>query len=233
MGKGVLLRWWENRQLGRFLRGRGLEIGALWKRFPVPATVERIWYADRLDVEGLKEHFTGHQKGVLPIDLVADAMRLPVAPCSLDFLIACNILEHLAFPLAALRHWHQALAPGGALLLRVPDKRYTFDRRRARTPLAHLVEEYEHPERFDRRAHYAEFVEHVHGRPPADPRFEKAVQKLMGKDYSIHFHAWIDDDFREIIAYTRSAWGLDWEPAVFYGGAFYRKEPAMVLRRPG
>jgi predicted SAM-dependent methyltransferase len=233
MGKGAPLRWWENRHLGRFLRGRGFEIGALWKRFPVPAAVERVWYADRLDVEGLAEHFTGHEKGVLPIDLVADAMRLPVAPRSLDFLIACNLLEHLPFPLAALRHWHEALASGGALLLRVPDKRYTFDHRRTRTPLAHLVEEYEHPERFDRRAHYADFVEHVHGRPPADPRFEKAVQKLMGKDYSIHFHTWIDDDFREIIAYTRNAWGLDWEPAVFYGGAFYRKEPAMVLRRPG
>src|SRR3972149_7948365 len=126
MGKGAPRRGGEHRQRGRHLRGRGLEGGALWKRFPVPATVERVWYADRLDVEGLKDHFTGHQKGVLPIDLVADAMRLPVAPCSLDFLIACNILEHLAFPLAALRHWHQALAPGGGLLLRVPRKRHTF-----------------------------------------------------------------------------------------------------------
>src|SRR3989338_2506528 len=212
MGKGAPLRWWENRRMGRHLRGRGLEVGALWKRFPVPATVERVWYADRLDVEGLAEHFTGHVKGVLPIDLVADATRLPVAPRSLDFLIACNILEHLPFPLAALRHWHEALAQGGALLVRVPDKRYTFDHRRPR---------------------YPDFVERVHGRAPGEPRFEKAVQKLMGKDYSIHFHAWIDDDFREIIAYTRSAWGLDWEPAVFYGGAFYRKEPAVVLRRPG
>src|SRR3989338_5293521 len=80
MGKGAPLRWWENRQMGRHPRGRGLEVGALWKRFPVPATVERVWYADRLDVEGLAEHFTGHVKGVLPIDLVADATRLPVPP---------------------------------------------------------------------------------------------------------------------------------------------------------
>jgi len=188
MGKGAPLRWWENRQMGRHLRGRGLEVGALWKRFPVPATVERVWYADRLDVEGLAEHFTGHVKGVLPIDLVADATRLPVAPRSLDFLIACNILEHLPFPLAALRHWHEALAPGGALLVRVPDKRYTFDHRRPRTPLAHLIEEYEHPGRFDRRAHYADFVEHVHGRAPGDPRLlswlHVALVEVIVTDYA-------------------------------------------------
>lgn len=231
MGKGALLRWLENRYMGRFLGGRGVEIGALWRRFPLPRHVERVWYFDRLDEAGLADHFSGMIEKTLPVDVVAEATRLPVAPGSLDFLIACNILEHMPFVLATLRHWYEALAPGGALLLRVPDKRHTFDRRRARTPLVHLVEEYEHPERFDRRAHYADWVENVQGRPPSDPKFEKVMAKLMSKDYSIHFHAWIDDDFREIIDYTRSAWGLDWWPAAFFGGHFYRKEPAAVLVR--
>jgi len=36
MGKGAPLRWIENRCLGRHLHGGGIEIGALWCRFPVP-----------------------------------------------------------------------------------------------------------------------------------------------------------------------------------------------------
>jgi hypothetical protein len=45
----------------------------------------------------------------------------------------------------ALRVWYEALASGGVLLLKIPDKRYTFDSRRSRAPLSHLLAEHEHP----------------------------------------------------------------------------------------
>ncbi len=47
------------------------------------------------------------------------------------------MLEHLPFPLAALNAY-QAPAPAGVLLMKVPDKRYIFDRDRERTPFAYL-----------------------------------------------------------------------------------------------
>jgi hypothetical protein len=48
----------------------------------------------------------------------------------------------------ALRVWYEALASGGVLLLKIPDKRYTFDSRRSRAPLSHLLAEHEHPDLF-------------------------------------------------------------------------------------
>jgi len=110
----------------------------------------------------------------------------------------------------ALRVWYDALAPGGVLLLKVPDKRYTFDSRRSRTPLAHLVAEYEHPELFDWRSHYAEFVENVHGRQPMEPELSQAAADLQAAKFNIHYHAWIDADLREILDYTRQVWNFDW-----------------------
>jgi predicted SAM-dependent methyltransferase len=207
-----------------------MEIGALWRRFPVPRR-SRVWYADRLSAGGLAEHYPELKGRILASDLVADAAQLPVAPASLDFLIASHLLEHLPFPLAALRAWHDTLRPGGVLLLKIPDKRYTFDAPRERTSLAHLLQEYEHPERFEARAHYADWVEHVGGRSRESPEFEREVGDLMRRDYSIHFHVWTDADVREIVDFTRTAWKLDWNPVLFWPAHFYRKETTVLLRR--
>lgn len=230
MERGALLRWLENRSLQRHFHGRGMEIGALWRRFPVPRRA-RVWYADRLSGDALARHYPELKDRILPPDLLADAAQLPVAPASLDFLIASHVLEHLPFPLAALRAWHEALAPCGVLLLKVPDKRYTFDARRARTPLAHLVEEYNDPAHFEARAHYADWVEHVGGRSRESPEFEREIGDLMRRSYSIHFHVWTDEDVREMVEFTRNSWKLDWEPRVFWGAHFYRKETVVLLSR--
>ena len=230
MERRALLRVLENRILRRYLGGHGIEIGALWRRFPVPSR-SRVWHVDRISGAGLEEHYPELKGRILQPDLVADAMRLPVAPASLDFLIACHVLEHLPFPLAALRVWYEALAPRGALLLKVPDKRYTFDANRSRTPLARLVEEYHHPETIDFRARYADWSEKVGGMSPGTPAFEQDVENLMRRTYSIHFNVWTNEDIREIIDFTRKEWGLGWHPAVFWRSHFYRQEVTVILRR--
>src|SRR4026209_197717 len=199
--KGALLRWLENRYWRRYLHGTGMEVGALSRRFSVPQGV-RVWYVDRLGLDGLGRHYPELQGKILTPDLLAEATQLPVRPASLDFLIAGHVLEHLPLPLLALRSWYEALAPGGVLLLKVPDKRYTFDVHRARTPLAHLIDRHYNPERFDTWAHYADWVEIVGGQNSSAPAFEDAVQNLMDHNHSIHFHVWIDDDVREIINFT-------------------------------
>lgn len=230
MTKGAILRWLENRRLQRYLRGRGLEIGALWRKFPVPAQA-RVWYADRLSHAGLEQHYPELRGQIAPVDLLADAVQLPVRPASLDFLISSHVLEHLPQPLAALRAWYDALAPGGVLLLKVPDKRFTFDAPRTRTTLEHLVEEHDHPERFDRRAHFADWVQHVGHMSPSAPGFDRTVTKLMEEDYSIHYHVWSGDDLREIIVFTQRKWGLEWSPVVFWRAHFFRKETTILLKK--
>ena len=230
MERGAVLRTLENRFLRRYLRGSGIEIGALWRRFPVPSHA-RVWYVDRMTRASLEIHYPELKERILEPNLIADATLLPVARGSLNFLIASHVLEHLPFPLTALRAWYEALAAGGALLLKVPDKRYTFDAKRLRTPLARLIDECRCPETINLRAHYSDWSENVGGMNPGTPEFERDVETLMHQQYSIHFNVWTDEDVLEMIDFTRKEWGLKWRPAVFWRSHFYRKEVTAILLR--
>ena len=72
------LTWIENRYLKRYFHGRGIEIGALWRRFPVPRRA-RVWYLDRLGGAGLESHYPELRGRILQPDLLGDATELPVA----------------------------------------------------------------------------------------------------------------------------------------------------------
>ena len=230
MGKGAALRWAENKLIARHIHGRGLEIGALWKKFPVPAAAT-VWYLDRLDPGELKQEYSEVGHKVVAPDIVGDAQELPFRDCSLDFLIASHVLEHMPLPLSTLEEWHRVLAPGGVLVLKIPDKRYTFDVRRPRTPLQHLVAEHERPAEFDRHAHFAEWVEFVVGFPRDTEQWRVETRRLMEMDYSIHYHAWIDEDVRGLLEYTRREMQLNWRCVFFLPARFYRKECAAVMRK--
>src|ERR1035437_271555 len=230
MGKGVVLRWVENKRLGAHLRGRGVVIGALWRRFPVAAR-SMVWYVDRHHSSELQREYPELGQQLISPDVVADAGQLPFANGSLNFVIANHVLEHMPFPLASLRSWYRVLGAGGVLILKIPDKRYTFDLKRRRTSLQHLVEEDLHPEAFNKRAHFQDWVEHVGGSAPESESLQHETNRLMVLDYSIHYHVWTDEDIRELIDYTRTGMRLNWRPVLFLGAHFYRKECAVALQR--
>jgi SAM-dependent methyltransferase len=230
VGKGAPLRWLENHYLRGFLRGRGLEIGALWRRFPVHPSAQ-TWYMDRAHTDELKSQYSDVKERIFPPDFIADAIELPLASGKLDFLIASHVLEHLPFPLAALRAWYGALVPAGKLLIKVPDKRYTFDFRRARTPLPHLLAEDAHPELTDWRAHYADFVENVDCRKPSEQELTDGAAGLETGTFNIHFHAWTDEDIHDPVEFTRQVWKFNWYPRVFWEAHSYRKEVTVLLVR--
>jgi predicted SAM-dependent methyltransferase len=230
MGKGAPLRWLENRLLARHIQGHGIEIGALWRKFPVPRRAH-VYYVDRIASADLEQHYSEISSSLVMPDVVADAMQLPFRSASLDFIVASHVLEHLPFPLAALRHWYDVLRPGGVLLLKVPDKRHTFDAKRKRTTLQHLIEEDTDRETFDKRAHFEDWVENVDGYTRGSDGFSKQLERLLQSDYSIHYHVWTDVDIRAFAKYSRTAMGLHWQMALFWGAHFYRKETVVVLRR--
>lgn len=224
MERRALLTWLESLYLRRYFHGRGIEIGALWRRFPLPRRVQ-VWYLDRLNCAELEEHYAELKGRLLQPDLLAEATELPVPSGSLDFLIASHVLEHLPFPLNALRAWYHALAPGGVLLLKIPDKRYTFDAGRKRTALRHLIAESDDAQVFDQRVHYADWVANVGTQRADSPGFDDAVDDLMRQDYRIHFHVWIDNDVREIIDFTRREWRFNWKPVVFWERTSTARKP--------
>ncbi len=231
MGKGAPLRWLENKLLARHLRGRGVEIGALWRKFPVRPRATTIWYVDRTRPDVLQREYPEVSQKLIFPDVVADAAQLPFRDGSLDFLIASHVLEHMRFPLSALRHWYGALRSGGFLLLKVPDKRFTFDVKRQRTPLQHLITEDADPSRFDQRAHFEDWVEFVTGRARGTEKLHRETDHLMQIDYSIHYHVWTNEDIRELIDHTRKRMNLSWRPMVFFNAHFYRKESIVLLQR--
>jgi SAM-dependent methyltransferase len=162
-------------------------------------------------------------------DIVADAAQLPFANERLDFVVASHVLEYLPLPLRALANWYSVVRVGGILLLKVPDKRYTSDAGRARTHLEHLLIEDLNPEKFDRRAHFEDWVQYVGARESGSHALQVETDPLMDNDYSIHYHVWRDDDLLELIRHARARMGMEWTEIL--RAHFYRKECAVALRR--
>ena len=75
---------------------------------------------------------------------VADASDLSVIPDgTYDFVLASHVFEHLANPLRTLEECKRVLVPEGALLIIVPDRRATFDRKRPFTSFDHLKADFQ------------------------------------------------------------------------------------------
>src|SRR5687768_15644014 len=84
------------RRLARqYLRGAGLEVGALHHPLPAPAAA-RVRYVDRMSVPDLRKHYPDlAAEPLVPVDVVDDGERLATVPDGLqDFLIANHFLEH-------------------------------------------------------------------------------------------------------------------------------------------
>lgn len=184
------------------LRGKGIEIGALQN--PVYARHLKIRYVDRLPLEALFEQYPElrGQKLVAP-DILDDAEALTtIRPLSQDFVIANHVIEHMANPIKALLSWSNVLKRGGRLFLAVPDKRFTFDKDRPCTELAHLFEDYDDPSRERDYAHFLEFAREVscrtfHARPVEEA--DEYARELWSRNYSIHFHVWDEARFHELL----------------------------------
>lgn len=219
-------RW---RLARRYVSGHGLELGALHApmRLPPAATVR---YVDRLPVEKLREVYpelAGER--FVPVDVVDDAETLlTVPPASQRFVAASHLLEHCEDPISAVHVWLRVLEPGGFLLLAVPDGRFTFDRRRPVTPLAHVERDRAEGPAVSRLAHYAEWVALVDGCPEAE--VEARALALMEARHSIHFHVW---DAPALAAFLRHCVATSPVPARLAAFVRNRAENLAVLGRPG
>lgn len=81
-----------------------------------------------------------------------------VAAGAYDFVLSSHNLEHFANPLKAVKEWDRVLKPGGALLIILPDKRFTFDHRRPDTTMEHLLADYENNTQEDDLTHMEEIL---------------------------------------------------------------------------
>jgi methyltransferase family protein len=176
------------------LAGRGIEIGAHGR--PMPGI--RPFYVDRF------REFAG---GKCPAHVLADAAALPFRDSSLDYLACSHVLEHLANPAGAIVEWYRAVKPGGVIYMVVPDRRLTFDWSRERTPVAHLVDDFDRGTRDSDPTHIDEFFDCVDLRqlnPSLQPgqlnpfreetRAANHQAAREGKLVGIHFHVFESED---------------------------------------
>ncbi len=184
------------------LAGEGIEIGALHRA--LPARHLRVRYVDRLPAAELRKQYPELAEGeILEPDILDDGEVLASIPdASLDFVIASHVLEHLANPIGALLHWQRVLRPAGRVFLALPDKRFTFDRGRALTPIEHLVADFEHPSRERDYEAFRDFAlevgcRHFRHRPEAES--EDLARELFERGYSIHYHVWTFEAFRALL----------------------------------
>ena len=125
--------------------------------------------------------------------MIDDAETLAtVADGSFDFVVAAHVIEHMRNPIGAVVNWLRVVREGGQVYLVVPDKRRTFDKLRVRTPLAHMVLDYQQPSRERDFEHFLDYSVHVH-HAQIDQAISEA-ERLRDIDYSIHFHVFIPTD---------------------------------------
>jgi predicted SAM-dependent methyltransferase len=194
----------------RFLKGEGLEIGALSNPTPTrPGT--RTKYYDYLTAEQNRKRVPqlANAKLVEP-DYLGDGEKLElIADGSLDYLIANHMLEHCQNVIGTLRTFWKKLKPGGALLLAIPDKRYTFDYRRPITPFEHLEEEAANGAEPNLYRHYVESRKLCDSASDAEIASEAEVRAMSHVD--IHFHVWTQADLLEMMLRLRRDHGFGWE----------------------
>jgi len=219
-------------ELKHHLSGDGIEIGALHSPFDVSGlAITRIRYVDRFDVDELRKHYPElKEQKLVPVDIIDDGQVLGSIPDgSLDFVIANHMIEHCDNPLRTIRNWISKLKPGGICFIAVPDQRKGWDERREVTPLAHMIEDYRATPALRKernRQHFREWVELV-----GNQKNEELIQHLIDIDYSIHYHVFTFDSFRQMLDYAAGAMRLPLEIIDSMEPSETSWESIFVLRR--
>ena len=184
----------------RFLRGDGIEIGALHRPVPLPegATVR---YVDRLYTDDLRSEY-GELASVEVVEpnIIDDGELLEhVESSSVDFIVANHFLEHCQDPIGTILVHLDRLRDGGHLFYAIPEKRYTFDNPRPTTTLEHLIHDHTDGGASSEVDHYIEYGDIV--MRAEDPSAKG--HELLDAEYSIHFHAWTSIEMIELFVHIQ------------------------------
>jgi SAM-dependent methyltransferase len=200
----------------RYVTGSGVEFGALHFPLVVPPGAS-VRYADMHAGEELKAAFPDVEN-IRAVDFVTDLESMKgIDPESQDFVIANHVLEHVEDPLRALESIARTLRPHGIAYLALPDKRFTFDKGRALTPLDHLIRDHRDGPDWSLVEHYEEWVRCVDSLSGAEHHAK--VSLMVRQRSNIHFHVWDYPAMQEFFAYVArdSAIGLEIEASMLNG----------------
>ncbi len=193
----------ESRAAGyALLRGQGIEIGALHEPAALPAGTQ-VTYVDALTHEQARALFPEVDPAALVVPTVItnlDQNGLGAFPtASVDFVVICHVLEHLANPLRGIAEVFRVLRPGGRAVIAVPDKRFTFDRPRTLTPFLHLWQDYLDGITDSPDDHYYDFLRAVVPGIVAVSPEERRDHVGRARARREHAHVWDSASFQEAL----------------------------------
>ena len=208
-----------------FLRGNGIEIGALHYPVELPKGAE-VTYVDRISREESIACFPElDSTKIVDPGVIDDGFLLAsIAERSLDFLIANHVLEHSPNPLQALQRWGELLNDKGILFVSVPLAHMCFDKGRPITTLQHMIEDQQlycvkdDAEIAERNLnHYIEWVtisapniskpvwwRWTIGKLRRQSTINKLACERLEKEQEIHFHTFTKESYIELLNHFAS-----------------------------
>ncbi len=183
----------------KYLLGEGIEIGALHNPLKLASEKAKVRYMDHFPEDELRAHYPELNGHKFYVDFVDNGESLKtVSENSIDFIIANHMIEHCRDPIGTIYNHLTKLKTGGILYYAIPDKRYTFDSKRELTTFQHLVGDYRGMN--DDFPHFKEWVQFSESSGLTENlEIEKRSRLLMDSQYSIHYHVWTAQSFKDFL----------------------------------
>lgn len=192
----------------RYLNGRGIEIGALARPVCVPHA--DVKFFDRSSEEELVVLYPHLEEQLVALDGIDEIESLAgIKDTSIDFVIACRVLEYTSNVLGAFHAMHRVLRRDGIAFLSISDKRKTVDCQRPVTPLGHLAADFVHGPGGSWTGHleeWATFIEHGAGDDP-DARLQLAIEHAQ----RIRQHVWTPQAWMELLLEVQKSFHMELE----------------------
>jgi len=190
-----------------YLRGDGIEIGALNAPTPMPpgARVRYVDYVTAAEVRAQYPRLEG--EALVDADVIDDGERLTTfADASVDFIVANHFLEHCENPLGTLRTHLRVVRPGGFLYYAIPEMRSSSDSARPLTGFEHVVADEQDGGAASRREHLVEWARLVCGEQ-GDDAVERRIADIARRGVTIHYHVWDVNTWLEFLCRARGRMG--------------------------
>jgi predicted SAM-dependent methyltransferase len=198
-----------------YIKGTGIEIGALHVPLKVPRTA-KVSYVDYMKIPDLRKLYPELKScKFVNVDIVDNGETLEtIKDMSQDFVIANHFLEHCENPIGTFGNLVRVLRDGGILYLCLPDKRYTFDKERKVTLFEHLVRDYTKGPSLSRMEHLRDWVVNV-DHQSNEAQIKNRINEIVSTKYSFHYHVWTQDEMLEFLTQMKSQFGLPIEVQLF------------------
>ena len=200
----------HRKEIGGTLFGEGVEIGAYFNPWPLPAA-SHVHYVDLHDQDTLRRmcdedpHLKGDRRANIPVTtFIGSGESLPWFPDKyLDFIVSSHVIEHFVDPIGAVRNWIRKTRSGGKIVFIAPNKEHTFDRDRPITPWGELLNAHSYRYFYDQRRFtmFCEWRSMIDGMKSPEA-VGQAVRDYQDPTCNIHFSVWDYPAFVDFVSRT-------------------------------